>query len=218
MPERSSIFDSIRVNKGKKGKAGARADTQTHRVCDWEGCTQKGLYKAPCGRDREGQYFYFCAEHVREYNKNYNYFSGLDDDAIASFQKASSTGNRPTWEMGVNSWGKHGARGATGKAPPGVKPWLHRTKDPHNLNPGAASARANARTNPVRRKVKRLEKQHLDKLGLNEAASSQEIKSKYKQLVKMHHPDANGGDRSSEDRLREIIQAYNFLKSAGFTD
>ena len=47
-------------------------------------------------------------------------------------------------------------------------------------------------------------------------ASAQEVKTRFKALVKRHHPDANGGDRSSEERLREIIQAYNYLKSIGF--
>ena len=56
----------------------------------------------------------------------------------------------------------------------------------------------------------------LDALGLEADAQRAEIKARFKALVKRHHPDANGGDRSSEDRLREIIQAYNYLKSAGF--
>ena len=41
-------------------------------------------------------------------------------------------------------------------------------------------------------------------------------KARFKELVKRHHPDANGGDRSSEERLVEVIQAYNYLKSAKF--
>ncbi len=53
-------------------------------------------------------------------------------------------------------------------------------------------------------------------LGLEADATTVEIKSRFKALVKRHHPDANGGDRSTEDRLREIIQAYNYLKSIGF--
>jgi len=56
----------------------------------------------------------------------------------------------------------------------------------------------------------------LDSLGLEAQASKQEVKSRFKELVKRHHPDANGGDRSSEGKLREIIQAYNYLKSIGF--
>jgi DnaJ-domain-containing protein 1 len=50
-------------------------------------------------------------------------------------------------------------------------------------------------------------------LELGGDATPAKIKSRYKELVKRHHPDANGGDRSSEERLREIIQAYNFLRA-----
>ena len=50
-------------------------------------------------------------------------------------------------------------------------------------------------------------------LELGGEATPAKIKSRYKDLVKRHHPDANGGDRSSEDKLREIIQAYNYLRA-----
>jgi DnaJ-class molecular chaperone len=53
-------------------------------------------------------------------------------------------------------------------------------------------------------------------LGLDGTATPAEVKARYKLLVKRHHPDANGGDRSLEERLREIIQAYSYLKSVGF--
>ena len=43
-----------------------------------------------------------------------------------------------------------------------------------------------------------------------------EIKARFKVLVKRHHPDSHGGDRSYEDRLRAVIQAYNYLRAAGF--
>ncbi|MEP2942590.1 MAG: J domain-containing protein [Hyphomicrobiales bacterium] len=211
MTSKSSIFDSIRV-KPKKNEEPAK---DGERECDWEGCEKKGTNKAPRGRDREGEFLWFCTEHVRQYNKNYNYFSGMDDDSVATFQKASSTGHRPTWEMSANSWGSK-ARTASGGIP-GSKPWLHRGKGGDGAYPGGAGGAASPEARR-QRKLKRLEKQSLDKLSLHDNATSKEIKSKYKQLVKIHHPDANGGDRSSEDRLREIIQAYNFLKSAGFTD
>ena len=60
------------------------------------------------------------------------------------------------------------------------------------------------------------ERKALDALGLDAGASAQDVKTRFKGLVKRHHPDANGGDRSSEDKLREIIQAYKYLKSIGF--
>ena len=50
-------------------------------------------------------------------------------------------------------------------------------------------------------------------LELDGEATRAMIKARYKDLVKRHHPDANGGDRSSEQKLREIIQAYNHLRA-----
>ena len=65
------------------------------------------------------------------------------------------------------------------------------------------------------RRLKPLERKSLDALGLPESADRAQIKSRFKALVKLHHPDANGGDKRSENKLREIIQAYNYLKQAG---
>ena len=95
-------FDRIRI---AKGQAKARPAAAPEMICQWEGCDEPGTHRAPVGRQREGEYYHFCFDHVREYNKSYNYFSGLDDDAVAKFQKDSMTGNRPTWTIGVNRWG-----------------------------------------------------------------------------------------------------------------
>jgi DnaJ-class molecular chaperone len=65
------------------------------------------------------------------------------------------------------------------------------------------------------RRAKPLERKSLDTLGLPEGADKARIKARFKELVKLHHPDANGGDKRSENKLREIIQAYNYLKQAG---
>ena len=76
--------------------------------------------------------------------------------------------------------------------------------------PGAPPAPAS-----TRRTLKPLELKSLEALDLTAAAERHEIKARFKELVKRHHPDANGGDKRSEDKLREIIQAYNYLKQAG---
>ena len=79
--------------------------------------------------------------------------------------------------------------------------------------PGGAG---HARAAPEGRKIFNAQRRALDALGLEADAKRADIKSRFKTLVKRHHPDANGGDRGSEARLREIIQAYNYLKTAGF--
>lgn len=202
----SKIFDSIRIRKPGQRRGQARqpeAEVKTAQ-CQWEGCEAPATHRAPMGRAREGEYLHFCFDHVREYNKSYNYFSGLDDDAVARFQKDAVTGHRPTWAMGVNRWASEELPRAGG---PG---WTASERVRARLR----GARATSGDQP--RKLRTLEKKAFDDLRLPHNAAPAEIKARYKALVKRHHPDANGGDRSSEERLRQIIHAYKFLKQAGF--
>ncbi len=97
----SRLFDSIRVKRAPR-----QSGASTRIACDHPGCTLAGEFRAPMGRDREGQYFCFCLEHVREYNATYNYFNGMSDDAVAKYQREALVGHRPTWNMGVNRAGK----------------------------------------------------------------------------------------------------------------
>lgn len=93
----SKFFDGIRTRRRK-----VPDETPADPICTWDGCEKKGVHRAPVGRNAEGKFFLFCFEHVREYNKGYNYFSGLSDSEIARYQKEAITGHRPTWSVGVN--------------------------------------------------------------------------------------------------------------------
>lgn len=203
MASNSDIFDKIRIKPrgAKKKEEEARAANE----CAWEGCTNPGAHKAPMGRNREGQYLNFCLDHVRQYNKNFNYFSGLNDDEIAKYQKENITGHRPTWKTSNRRPGEE-VDPATLRATPG---WHSKVRSRYSPD----GKRISSGSGP--RKLKRLEEKALRDLGLPATASSEHITKKYKTLVKQNHPDANGGDRSSEDRLRQIIQAYKHLKQAG---
>lgn len=205
MKRTSSYFDSIRVSKGKK----KTTPQETSTACQWEGCDQPGTHKAPMGRNREGLYLNLCFDHVREYNKNYNYFSGLDDEAISKFQKDSITGHRPTWQMGVNRWGKEQPSNAADPRAAGAERLYNRSSY-------AANARAGRLATSRNRKLRSLERKSFDDLNLSYTATADDIKARYKLLVKQNHPDANGGDRKSEERLREVITAYKILQKAGF--
>ena len=57
----------------------------------------------------------------------------------------------------------------------------------------------------------------LELLNLDASATLHEIKARYKELVKRFHPDANGGDRGAEERLKQVIKAYGVLRAAGLT-
>lgn len=201
----SKLFDRIRI----KPESETILKESPFR-CGWEGCQSAGTHKAPMGRGREGQYHHFCIDHVRLYNKSYNYFSGMGDEQIAAYQKDSITGHRPTWTMGVNSAGEQRERVRSHA----TRDWSGGIRDPFDMFNGASPREPE--TPQPKRHLKALERKSFDTLDLEGSESQTEIKARYKSLVKLYHPDANGGDRSSEDRLREIIQAYNFLKAAGF--
>jgi curved DNA-binding protein CbpA len=191
----SKHFDSIRAKP-----TGDLASPTAAPTCQWKGCCSAGLYRAPMGRGREGKYYLFCLDHVRQFNASYNYFDGWSNAEVEAFQKDAVIGHRPTWSTGS---------GGGGRKP---KDGLHYTfQDPHAFLAG--------RTSPVgsepTRKLRPLERKSLEALGLDERADRTQIKARFKQLVKQHHPDANGGDKRSENKLREIIQAYNYLKQAG---
>lgn len=203
----SDYFDKIRVTRKKKAKT---AEAVKPQDCDFKDCNARAQFRAPKGRDAEGEYYWFCLDHVRAYNKSYNYFSGMDDSSIQDYQKQSAVGHRPTWKMGVNAKAADAAP-STGKTKMG---WGGKTRDPFNIFDERSAAREE--TSAPNRKMHNMARKSLEALGLDESATSGEIKAKYKLLVKRHHPDANGGDRSLEDRLRQIIQAYKYLKEAGF--
>jgi DnaJ domain len=205
MKTNSTLFDQIRVKPG----ADRRVRNQSPG-CEWPGCKEPGTHRAPKGRANANEYWQLCLDHVREYNSSYNFFAGMSDEAIARYQKDDLTGHRPTWKLG-SVGGKRAAR--RGKAEFRGADWV--TNDPFSLF-GETSKPGHARTAPEARKVLNAQRRALDALGLEGDASRADIKTRFKRLVKQHHPDVNGGDRSSEERLREIIQAYNYLKTAGF--
>lgn len=166
------------------------------------------------GRGRDGEYFSFCIDHVREYNAQYNYFDGMSDSQVADFQKEALTGHRPTWKVGENSWA-HGTNEKVDGAPPSTGATSGANlNDPHGVFAERAR-QARAAPKERRRQLKPLERKSLRTLHLSADASKEDIKTRFKELVKRHHPDANGGDTQSEDTLREIIQAYNYLKQSG---
>jgi len=195
----SPLFDRVRI-RSEEAEARARQSPR----CQHPGCADAGEYKAPLGRNREGQYVYMCLPHVQAYNKSYNYFQGMSDDAVADFQKDALTGHRPTWTIGVTARGNGPAAGATDKP-------YH---DPMGMF-GEAQRRAKTVAEQERSKYGKLALKALETLHLDEKATPELIRAKYKGWVKRLHPDANNGDRSREEKLREIIKAYNTLRSAG---
>jgi DnaJ-domain-containing protein 1 len=192
----SPIFDRVRAKPKAK-----QEPVQTVKVrCDHPGCNEPGEFRAPMGWQREGEYLTFCLEHVRAYNASYNYFQGMSAEAVALYQRDATTGHRPTWVMGNNVAGAPRVNGGD----------TSQYVDPLDIFGGRPAKKP---PEPPKPKHGIAARKALDQLGLDENADPGTIRSRYKDMVKRLHPDANGGDRSLEDKLREIIRAYSYLKS-----
>jgi len=201
----SPLFDRVRARQ----RCEPTTEGVSEPVCGHPGCKFLGLYRAPQGRGREGKYFHFCLDHVREYNASYNYFKDMPDEAVAAYQKADLYGHRPTWRMGVSGGPADAAeklRGAFDQAS---------INDPFGLFARRGFSDQAGSVKPAEPRVGNASRKALDTLGLEPGADKAAVKARYKELVKRLHPDANGGDRSREEQLRAIINAYNYLRTTG---
>jgi curved DNA-binding protein CbpA len=205
----SKYFDMIRIRPVRE--APSRPEGTELPRCEWNGCGEPAPHRAPKGRGRDGQYYAFCSEHVRQYNSSYNYFSGMSDAEVEEFRKDAVTGHRPTWKAGANAWA-HGT--LNGGAERQSRAFYEARQAARQRFHAQKASQARAKAKPAR-KLKPLEQKAYRAMGLGPEASKGEITTRFKELVKRHHPDANGGDRGAEEKLREIIQAYNYLKQVG---
>jgi hypothetical protein len=206
----SKLFDRVRIQP----RHAVPEPQKQVPDCAWEGCGQPGIYKAPKGHRFEGEYHHFCLAHVRHYNTAFNFFADMSEsEREKHLYTTAQTDGRPSWGLGTKPGAKSGPRmPKKGEATASGK----RFSDP--LHIWARYARANARGPAPERAIKLHEndRRAFEALGFKTGAKSDEIKRAYKALVKIHHPDANGGDKGSEERLRSIIAAYSHLKTKGF--
>lgn len=197
----SKIFVGLRSTRGK---AKPRA-TPVGPKCHWDGCEGVGTHRAPIGQEAEGRFFLFCTEHVKEYNSGYNYASALSRPDVARYQRDAASGARKS--MGKSA------------VPPEEAPLpsVERSGSAKTINARRkAQLREALKVEQQKRKLRVLEAKAFETLGLSEDATPEEIRARYKERLKMLHPDANKGSRQSEDQLRASIDAYKILKLNDF--
>jgi hypothetical protein len=186
--------------KPDKGKVAPKPE---ERLCEAPGCGRPGNCRVSQSPKRLDEYFWYCAAHARAHNENWDYFKDMDDSEILKFREEALTGHRPTWQLG-----KRAAKARTGT----------RTQNP--LHDSHALFEEDADGNPTgprrpERHLTRLQIMAFDTMQLAHNATLNEIKARYKELVKRFHPDANGGDRGAEERLKQVIKAYGVLRQSG---
>jgi hypothetical protein len=175
-----------------------RADGK--RPCAVPGCREAGEYRAPVSRNRLRSYYWFCLDHVRGYNQAWDYFAGMNEAAIEAQRRFDTVWQRPSWPLGGGN-----------RPEAGSKPSRTRWRDDFDFF-GDPQERDPAKGEAATRSFSSETQKALALLGLEETATWEEIKHRYKTLAKKLHPDANGGDDEAEERLKLINQAYTTLK------
>lgn len=190
------------------------SQTEAARPCARDGCSEPGLHRAPLSRDDLDRYQWLCLDHVREFNRAWNYCAGRNEKEIERLIREDIVGWRPTWPMGqlVGGFGRFDADAIR----------RNFRYDPlggfGDADDAAQRKRDERKSHSKRRETNGSGVHHavgdaLNLLGLTPPITATALKTRYKILAKKFHPDTNGGDKASEEQLKLINQAYATLKS-----
>ena len=164
-------------------------------ICDWNNCSKIAEYKAPIEKDNSRKFRLLCLEHVKEFNKNWNYFSGMSDIEICEFIKSDSTWHKPTQSFSSSdNFFKI--------------LWNNVLDDGLNIKDATNGNTKNKQLNFNENDLKAF-----NILGISVGLKWEMIQKKFKKLVKKFHPDMNSGNKKFEDRLKVITLAYTQLKN-----
>ena len=165
------------------------------RPCEAPGCPLPGEFRAPKSPRQLNEYRWFCLDHVRAYNASWDFYKGMTPGEVEASIRADSTWGRPTWPLG----------NLVGNAPD------MRLEELMEL----AGQRARATPRPAQPQAEQAPpelKSALATLGLSWPVTREAAKARWRELVKIHHPDANGGDPAAEARVKTINEAYSRLR------
>lgn len=168
--------------------------------CEMPGCAEHAEHKAPKHRGLN-EYYRFCIDHAREYNKAWNFFSGMSDNEVQDHVYKSFYGDRPTWKY----------------ASPEAEEALHNAAREHYFYGDEARAKTDQENQKRHRSsinINSPEHEAMAIMGLEPPVTLEEIKTRYKALAKKHHPDLNKNDPKAEELLKKINMSYTVLKLA----
>lgn len=207
MVSKSPFEFDLRVSTDKRrksvGRRGTVAPEAVNRRCDYPDCEKQAQHRAPKSRELLDEFFWFCPEHIREYNLAWNFFDGTTDEEFKKMMDSART-----WERGTKPFSRLGDGNAWARL--GVD-------DPHQIL--GANATINKGREPAggaTRKLPPTERKALEILEGKDTMTKAEIRKLYKGLIKVLHPDMNGGDRSDEERLQEVVWAWDQIKDSKF--
>jgi len=162
-------------------------------ICEWSKCKKTGVYKAPVEKDNSKKFKLLCLEHIKVFNKSWNYFADMKEEEIENFIKSDLTWHKPTKSFGSS---ENFFRIL----------WVNALDD----KPGMF--KDSIFKNFKKSKLSDKDRDALKILGLKNDTNWSDIQKRFKILVKKYHPDKNQGSRKYEDILKKITLAYSQLR------
>ena len=162
-------------------------------ICEWSKCKKIGVYKAPVEKDNSKKFKLLCLEHIKAFNKSWNYFSDMNDREIEDFIKSDLTWHKPTKSFGSS---ENFFRIL----------WVNALDDKSSIFKNSVFKNFN------RSKLSDKDKEALKILGLKNDTNWSDIQKRFKMLVKKYHTDKNQGSKKYEDILKKITLAYSQLR------
>ena len=165
-------------------------------ICEWDKCNNLGEFKAPVEKDNSRKYRMLCLIHIKKFNKNWNYFSGMNDDQVIEFLKSDMIWHKPTQSFSSSdNFFK--------------VLWNNALKDGFDKSNFKSHFEADKGLKFNSNDIKAFAI-----LGVTVGLKWDKIQEKFKKLVKKFHPDMNAGNKKYEDKLKIITLAYTQLKNA----
>jgi hypothetical protein len=162
-------------------------------ICDWQNCKELGAYKAPIERDNSKKFRLLCLEHIKIFNKKWNYFANMNDQEIEFFVKSDLTWHKSTKTFGSSENFFNIL-------------WNNALEDKLNI------FKSENFKEFKKTKLSNTDRDALDIMDIRYDTKWEEIHKKFKMLVKKYHPDKNQGSKEFEDKLKKITLAYSQLK------
>ena len=167
-------------------------------TCDQINCSEQGKFKAPKSRLKLNEYYFFCLKHVKEYNKSWDFYKGMTVSQIELSMRKDTVWDRPSWPL-------------KGNPDTIIEQLDDLLKNEDNFFKKDRDFNDFIKNKLVDESLSNIEFKSLKILGLSMPISVDEIKKKYKKLVKIFHPDVNDNDKEAENNFKKINLAYKVL-------
>ena len=209
MQNKSFLDYDISVSADKKRRS-KRSSTSggfesSIRTCEVDGCSEEAKYRAPKSPKDLENFHWFCLKHVKEYNTRWNFFKNHSEEEFEKEVNLSKTWGRKTKPFGSKSSANRAHSDGNSRLRFGIE-------DPY----GFIDSLGNKETNSLgtKKRLNHSEQKALSILGATEAMTKNEIRKLYKILIKDLHPDTNDGKRDDEERMTEVVWAWDQIRNS----